>query len=416
MSFKPDSSEENSLEWALRQFWRISDADSLHTAGNSPTLPATGSSWNAHGNTATGAAGSADSNTGTLIIDEGAFLVGKSGAAVGTTPDIDQAGTYMAFIPAKGAFRMGAVTDGKWADANIGSGSIAMGLNSVATQTGNVALGETATATGIGAIAFGGSTSSGASQAVAFQSIALGANTEAGTSSFVGVGAIAIGIGCKAYATYGTTIGYLGVNSAPDGLVLGKNNVAGAFTGATAIGLDVSASAAGAISIGSGAGPGSRLDNPTAGSMYLGAKSADPTLVLRGGKCGVGNEPNPLSTLDVNGSVGYQYRTWVQSVDGSTLTILTSEHELVFIIYPDGGDVTVNLPAMATLDRRMYHIKNAATASGSAGHQVNITPTGGDLIDQQAKNTAPATTALAVDRLDSVQLVADLGHTTWWVI
>ncbi|MGH8527178.1 MAG: hypothetical protein ACREXY_24115, partial [Gammaproteobacteria bacterium] len=86
-------------------------------------------------------------------------------------------GTRLVWYPAKSAFRAGTVFTNAadaWDDANIGSGSVAMGVNTVASGQSATALGESNHASNIYATALGhGNTSSGEA------STALGESTTA---------------------------------------------------------------------------------------------------------------------------------------------------------------------------------------------------------------------------------------------
>jgi hypothetical protein len=110
----------------------------------------------------------------------------------GSTP-VSGAGTRLMWIPAKAAFRAGAVSGTQWNDANIGTYSFAISSDSTASGYGSVALGQQCTASGARSLAFGYNTtasnsfseSHGASTtASGYAAISFGASsTASGTNS-----------------------------------------------------------------------------------------------------------------------------------------------------------------------------------------------------------------------------------------
>ncbi|MBS1593492.1 MAG: hypothetical protein JST90_04165 [Bacteroidetes bacterium] len=82
----------------------------------------------------------------------GALLA--TGDNTGATPATG-AGKRMEWIPAKGAFRAGTVTGAQWDDAYIGSGSMAMGTDAVASGANAIAMGNGAVANAANAVAIG---------------------------------------------------------------------------------------------------------------------------------------------------------------------------------------------------------------------------------------------------------------------
>ena len=118
--------------------------------------------------------------------DDGVLFEGTYGS--GTIPK-EGSGTRMMWYPKKAAFRCGHLemppTD--WDDINIGSFSVAMGINTKASGYASVALGQDSKATAIASTAFGEST----------------------TAS--GIISTAMGAGTKAEALYSTAIGILNI-------------------------------------------------------------------------------------------------------------------------------------------------------------------------------------------------------------
>ncbi len=82
----------------------------------------------------------------------GAFLA--TGDNTGVTP-ASGPGKRMEWIPAKGAFRAGTVTGTAWDDANIGSGSIAMGTDALASGANSLAMGRNTAALATNSAAMG---------------------------------------------------------------------------------------------------------------------------------------------------------------------------------------------------------------------------------------------------------------------
>ena len=377
-------------DW-LYFFW---DLVNDHTGGAAPTPPATGTSWNAHGNTATGDA------TNYLHVDKGTFVVGidnVNDTPVGNTPDFFEidvgagfsgAVTAMSFIPGRSAFRVGTLTStkggfqGSWADAEIGTNSIGIGKNVWVPSTGGIGIGDTISSIG----------------GIQLLNLGTGLTNEGTDSVLVGnsleAGSLASGSLC------------LGISSTIN------------QTSSIGIGVFVQASALRSVCIGVGISASNRLLNNVSNSIYMGIASDVPTLIMKNLSPGVVGstssigiiELDPKSTLDVGGSVGYKYSI----ITGTSHTVGATEDELTFIIKPT-DNFTFTLPPISGIDRRMYHIKNTATQLRT----VSVTPDGGgDFIDSGIIGVVPSATPLAVGRGDSIQLVADgtTSPATWWII
>ena len=397
MSFKPDSSEENSLEWALRQFWRISDADSLHTAGNSPTLPATGASWNAHGNTATGDA------TTPLEIDAGAFIIDT---VVGDAPaGLNKAGTYFAWIPSKEALRIGSVGDNSW--ANPGQRSYVIGGPLSNASPSSFVVGGGSNALGNTGYIFGnGCTIDTATNSI----IALGINIEAGAGGFT-VAGVAVGVGID----IGDPVTFSGQP--------------------VACGVYLGSRATNAAIFGTGKGSTRKFVNSKSNSLMLGANiDSDAgdlaTLTLFNKNCGIENH-DPLSTLDIKGSVGFKYTNLDTDVvvDDGEYSITGDEYtfRIDMSALTSANDVfTINLPVLGptTTDRRIYYFKACAlTASPSGTARIEINPDGTDqiedwdgLVNGGIGVPLGAGVALPIDVGDSITIIANNTDGVWWVI
>jgi hypothetical protein len=127
----------------------------------------------------------------TIIADAGAVKIdGTDGLLVtgvigaGATSEWVGGGAYDVgtfFNPKKGAFRAGVAQGTEWDDANVGSGSIAMGFNNTASGDGATAMGANNVASGENSTAMGdGTTASGdVATAMGFDTIASGVKSTA---------------------------------------------------------------------------------------------------------------------------------------------------------------------------------------------------------------------------------------------
>ena len=412
-----------------------------HTGGFSPTSPATGTSWNAHGNTATGTA------TSPLKIDAGSLWID------GTTGDIPTtgAGTRFMYMPGKeGAIRAGSVSGTDW--DTIGNHSVSFGRDNQATGDGSFSCGKFCDATGNYSIAIGDVNTSSAYNTIAigasntadsFAAVAIGgSNTSSGSvlSTAIGSGnvasgnsSVAIGTNNSAPGSNGIAIG-TGNTSAATGssVVIGNNSVGG--RNAIAIGNFVQSTALRAHVIGSGIGLGFELVNNDPASMYIGAYTDQPTFTLKGtgvsgeyGKCGVA-EKTPLSTLDIGGSVGAKY-TYIAATHTGSKTLTTADAEYTFVIDIDGFNsgeyYTINLPEIATIDRRIYFFKVLTTGSvpalggGSTGVRLTPDAASGDKMEQfsgGAPSGKGGNNYITINCGDAVTISANATTSTWWIV
>ncbi|MBK9075607.1 MAG: hypothetical protein IPL77_11635 [Flavobacteriales bacterium] len=97
----------------------------------------------------------------TITADAGAVLINGTDGLVSTgTPGSGAlapagAGTRMVWSPNKSAFRAGSVLGTQWNDANIGVGSFAGGISTIASGQNSFAMGSNNIATGVGSTAMG---------------------------------------------------------------------------------------------------------------------------------------------------------------------------------------------------------------------------------------------------------------------
>lgn len=439
---------------------RVHDFISTHTGGSNPVSPATGTSWNAHGNTATG-----DSSTH-LKIDEGTFYaLGTSG----TTPsDIESASTHLAWIPSKAAFRAQANSGTQDADGSIGLNSFAfgkdniasdnngfligvsntgsannhfiIGRNNTASSNTNYIIGESNTASGRDQYIFGSDNDVTPTSVPDDMNFVFGQgnNLVAGTdSTIIGVGntlnapilsAICIGTNSSTLAFKGLCIGTESTASGNYATALG-NSLECSGQGSVAVGFDqgignvgpadqcigvgsyIDATGDRSITIGTGVDTTNRLSNPTDNTMWMGVNSTIPTFIMRNNTGGAATKANigiieqdPKSTLDVGGSVGYKSR-YINSGTGTTLT-----DELVVVV-DIAAPYTITLPQISTVPRRMYHIRRAKGAG-----KVTIQPNAADSFDEGGAGVSDSGLTLAAGA--SIQIVADTDPTTdtWWII
>jgi len=422
-------------DW-LHFFW---DLVNSHTGGSSPTPPVTGTNWNAHGNTALG------TDTNPLAINGGAFLVTDPSGFSGTPPDgevpaaIEIENTSLAFIPSKwGAIRAGTNSADQWSDANIGILSVGFGYNAIASGIASIAMGDRPEASGTTSIAIGG----GNPVATQINAICIGTLGSQATASAT----LAIGKAAKARATdsvaigfqpttdggQSVAIGYVVSTAGQFGIAIGSNADAIGL-GSVALGSIVQTTGIGSVAIGTGASTfAQQLNNTKADSMWMAVKSDLPTFILdsRGGGPGTTGfigivEQDPLSTLDIGGSVGFKY-TNITAVSGNTHTIGASDDEYTFRV--DMSPLTfaqvqtIQLPQITSTatDRRIYYFKAVAltTVPGAAAN-LQIKPNTADRIENWPGGQGQRLVAgapLAIDSGTSITIIANNTDKTWWVI
>jgi len=161
----------------------------LNAAGDGLEMCDGTSTWDAY--PATGGSSLFTDNT-THITREGFHILDAGLAAGSTTAGLDGDGTYTFYDPAdKGALRMGTISGGNdaWEDANIGTGSLAIGTNNKANGANSIAMGNTTTAQGDNSLSVGSSTTAAADHSFAqgFSASAEGTiSFSSGTFSYAG--------------------------------------------------------------------------------------------------------------------------------------------------------------------------------------------------------------------------------------
>lgn len=184
------------------------------------------------------------------------------------------AGTRLMWIPAKAAFRAGIVSSSEWDDANIGTGSVAMGESCTASGPRDISIGwsnraQSNTTSNHCSMAIGHSNGS-----TGMDAAAIGYNNTA-----TGYASLALGDGCTASGT--------------DAVAIGTTNTA-SNTRSFAIGTGVTNSLSNSLAVGFG---GTTL---LVNSSSVGINTTSPqcTLGVNGTACigWGGNDPVPTAT------------------------------------------------------------------------------------------------------------------------
>ena len=172
-----------------------------------------------------------------LNSDGGFLLQGEDG--VGGIPATG-GGVRMMWYPAKGAFRAGVLSPSccgaYWDDANIGFGSVALGVNVRASGRASIAAGDSAAATGPGAVALGVGALASGDTSFAVHGWAEGrASTAIGVETHAqGIYTVALGRGSVSIGDASVAIG--AASSGPGAFADGFNTVAlGAGSRATGV-------------------------------------------------------------------------------------------------------------------------------------------------------------------------------------
>ncbi len=149
------------------------------------------------------------------------------------------AGTRLMWHPRKAAFRVGQVTGIQWDEGNIGVHSIAVGLDTVASDEGSVAFGRSTEASGPRSLAYG------------FLSKATAAHAFAGgfSADATAFGSVALGDGTTASGNGSVALGFQSTASGRTSLAVGDQNLAQGQS-AVALGMVSHASDTASIAIG----------------------------------------------------------------------------------------------------------------------------------------------------------------------
>ena len=233
-----------------------------------------------------------------LHVAEGSTLFSSSGDVPGSPgiPPISGAGRRMMWYADKAAFRAGYVSGNNWDQVNVGSYSVALGLNNKASGVASFAAGNSNTASGGSSIALGLQTT-----ASGINSIALGGGAQAN-----GVSSVAFGENTVAGADYSTAMGSSTSASSNGSTAMGVSTIASGLY-STATGYFTRAKSHGSFSAGqfnnSSDNPNSFIPQPGDRIFQIGNGDNDATrsnamTVLRNGSTGIGIT-SPAATLDV---------------------------------------------------------------------------------------------------------------------
>lgn len=268
-----------------------------------------------------------------LDVEGGAVLFkGNTGGTPTSGP-----GTRLMWIPTFNAFRAGYVSGSQWNDVNIGSGSVALGLDTIASESASTALGWETTASGESSTAMGDNTiaSGWVSTAMGYGTLAsydfttaMGDSTVASGEASTAMGYNTQAIGDRSTAMGGdttasgdrsTTMGSWTTASGEASTAMGENtNAIGDYS--TAMGYDTTASGDYSTAMG--------RSIITYGNYSVGIGlgyhppywniSADNVMSIMGGDVGIGTT-SPQSELEVAGTI-HSTSGGIKFPDGSLQT------------------------------------------------------------------------------------------------
>ncbi len=148
-------------------------------------------------------------------------------------PPAASAGTRMMWYPDKAAFRAGTVSGNQWDKTNIGNGSVALGIQTIASGNSSFAAGTSTTAYGGGSTALGSGTlaSGDRSTAIGWNTQAFGANAVAmgGKTYAEGDYSLAIGLETEATGDYSTAFGNETTASGDYAIAMGRETTASGY-------------------------------------------------------------------------------------------------------------------------------------------------------------------------------------------
>ena len=317
----------------------------------------------------------------------GAMALNVNGGVIATggseTLNVSGAGTRMIWYPKKAAFRAGYVSGNNWDDFNIGSYSVAMGYNAIASNTYSVALGGSVYATGASAVAIGVNSTAAGSYAVALGSnnIASGwgstvfgvANISsnnysiAGGSNAVasGYASVAMGYSVTSSANYAIGMGRSIIAGGSYSAAFGRNVITGGTYAAVGMGYNVTSTGQSSIAFGMDAiSTGNQAlaigYDVTASGSYSAALGRNMT-VLGESSFGIGLSSTAYTVTSSN----------VFSVMGGNVGIGTTSPEFKLDINDDGGIIARgtygsgnDLTTAGAGTRMIWYPKKAAFRAG----------------------------------------------------
>jgi len=295
-----------------------------------------------------------------------------------------------------------------------GGGVIVGGTAAATTFTGAVIVGLGAAVGGVSGTAVGAGATTAGSQGTA---VGASATASASDSIALGVGAVAasvesIAIGTSSTTTASNQLMCGGSSAAITSVIFGNGDTAAAPTATVTLRVtDATGAATGSAltvragnAAGAGVGGAFTLEAGTSGAGTGGelvVRTGDTALatrvrVLPTGLVGIGSG-TPLSTLDVQGSLGHA----VTSISASTTADATA---VVWLIDASLGAVTLTLPTAASAQRRIYHVKRIDSVIANA---VLVDGNGAETIDG-----APNQSLIA--QYESIEIVSD--GTAWYIL
>ncbi|MEM9548006.1 MAG: hypothetical protein AAGA77_18640 [Bacteroidota bacterium] len=324
-----------------------------------------------------------------IIADNGAVEInGEDGLIVtgtfeqGDTIPLLGTGTRMFFNPHKAAFRAGYVVENNWDNSNIGTYSVALGENCIASGFNSFALGDESQAIGNRAIALGLD-----AQAMGHTSVAIGWRPRTTGPYGVAIGeyaeadwaAAAFGSNTKAIGDYSLVAGYYSIAQGQYSVAMGRNSSTLGYH-SMAMGRNTEAKSSSEIVLGSfntdytPADPESHREwFPTDRLFVVGNgidedNKSNALTILKNGNIGIGVD-TPSTALDVNGFVN----AFAFIGDGSALTNVPGD---------DLGEHT----ATETLDMSNNDITGANSISANAffGDGSGLTNVSGDDLGDHA--------------------------------
>jgi hypothetical protein len=296
-------------------------------------------------------------------------------------------------------------------EGNVGIGSLAPGTKldvngAVRSISGGFILPDGTVVDAAGDLGGGNWTSTGANVNIAGGNVGIGTTLLTTSALTVMNGNVGIGTWKPAYALdVVTNTGFnLGKDFYSRVTLDSSDNLTLSGDGTIQIGT---ANGTDAINIGAAASSGTRAvtvyGNPINLMPFTGENNnvgIGTTLAFGGtsimnGNVGIGTW-KPVSSLQVKGSLGVQ-------IVSKTADYTATESDHVILVDASGGAVTINLPAAAGANGRMYQIKK----TDSSGNAVTIDGNGAETIDG-------ATTLSTTTQYQSFTIVCD--GSGWWVI
>jgi len=98
----------------------------------------------------------------------------------------------------------------------------------------------------------------------------------------------------------------------------------------------------------------------------------------------------------------------------SSRTIVAADAERVYYVDLNGGDYTLNLPAISTVDMRILTIKAIDSVSGGTGYTLTVDVNGTDTLDDDLGVGVNASRDFTTG--DSLVVQANDDNSGWWIL